>query len=416
MAVRLELRKDAGKLDPRSGPWIRRKQVGRVLGPPDPSAVAALVDRRGKVLGHGLYSPESAIVLRMIRWGERAPEPRWLEARVEAALLARRRLGLGVGGQTTGYREVNSEGDGLPGLVVDRFGAWRVLQVTTAPMAARIDSILAALGGAAQGLDGCIVLGPRSAAEREGFPAFERVLDASGGPGDAPEALRWLEHGQVVTAPAPPAQKTGAYHDQRDNRRAFASLVAELPAPHLGTEQGTEPGAILDLGCHVGGFAIAAARASTRRVVAVDQSAAVLEYVVRNAAANGLEPGRVSSVRADMFGSLDAPELAGPFSAIVFDPPKIASSRRDLGRATGAMARTSATLLRRLEPGGVLALCSCSHHLGVAELDRAMLEAGERSGRPCSRVAVWGPGPDHPVWPCHVEGEYLRVAVYQRRE
>nr|WP_255216168.1 methyltransferase domain-containing protein [Pseudenhygromyxa sp. WMMC2535] len=208
-----------------------------------------------------------------------------------------------------------------------------------------------------------------------------------------------------MAAPAPPAQKTGAYHDQRDNRAHFATLLGgEAIDPEL---------PVLDLGCHVGGFALAAARAG-RRVVAVDQSRDALAHARKNAAANGLQD-RVEFVSADMFGALDHDALAGPFAAAVFDPPKIASSRRDLDRATGAMARTMTTLLSRLAPAGLLAACSCSHHLGGDALDRALWSAAERSGRACTRVASWGPGGDHPVWPGHVEGEYLRVAVYQRR-
>lgn len=402
MPVRVELRKDAGKFDRYGGPWVRRRQVAKILGPPDPMAVAALVDHRGNTLGHGLYSPESGIPLRLLTIGARPPEPGWLERRIGAALGARARLGLGArarlglgeGSTTDGYREINSEGDGLPGLVVDRYANWRVVQVTTAPMAARVDAIAAALRawGRADAVP-TLVLAPESAAAREGFPAGVRCLD-----GEPPVRLDWSEHGRHFSAPAPPAQKTGAYHDQRANRVRFAELVAARP---------DRP--VLDLGCHVGGFAIAAAQVADAPVVAVDRSELALASTRANAAANGVE---VRTLAADMFGALDSdPALVGPFGAIVFDPPKIASDRRDLRRAIPAMARTLSILFSRLDEDGVIAVCSCSHHLGVAELDRAILEAG----RPCTRVAVWGPGPDHPVWPGHAEGEYLRVAVYQRR-
>jgi 23S rRNA (cytosine1962-C5)-methyltransferase len=390
MAVRVELRRDAGKFGPAQGQWVRQKQVARVLGPPDPQAIAELVDHRGRTLGFGLYSPESGIVLRMLSFGAR-PGDDWLEQRLQAALAARGALGLGSE-ETTGYREVNSEGDGIPGLVVDRFGDVRVVQCTTAPIVARWQSILALLDQLAPLSGATIVIAPERAATKEGFAPIFEVRNA-----ELPHELEWREHGRTFIAPAPPAQKTGAYHDQRENRERFAALLCGR-------------GPMLDLGTHVGGFAIAAALRGSH-VIAVDQSAAVLDHARQNAIANGVAE-RVELVPADMFASLDDPRLAGPFAGIVFDPPKIAATRRDLARALGALTRTLAQLQARVVAQGLLAVCSCSHNLGEAELDRAMLDASGGSG--WTRIAHWGAGPDHPILPGHAEGEYLRVRVYLR--
>lgn len=360
-------------------------------GPPDPQAIAELVDHRGRTLGFGLYSPDSAIVLRMLGFGARPAED-WLERRLESALAARAALGLGVDEATTGYREVNSEGDGIPGLVVDRFGEVRVVQCTTAPIVVRREGIVARLRELAPRSGPTIVIAPTSAAAKEGFaPIFELHH------GQAPSELEWREHGRRFLAPAPPAQKTGGYHDQRDNRERFATLL-----------HGRGP--VLDLGAHVGGFAIAAALRGAQ-VIAVDQSTVVLDYVRRNAELNRVSE-RVEPVAADMFARLDDPRLAGPFAGIVFDPPKIAATRRELDRALAALTRTLAQLQPRVLPHGLLAVCSCSHHLGEAELDRAMLDAGRGGG--WTRIAHWGAGPDHPIQPGHTQGEYLRVRVYQR--
>ena len=417
MTVRIELRRDAGRIDPARVRWIRERQVARVLGPPDPTAIAELVDHRGQVLAHGLYSPDSRIVLRVLSTGPRPPASDWLERRMTAALAGRECLGLGLtqGREpTTGYREINSEGDAIPGLVVDRFGDWRVVQITTAPIAARRQAILAWLSEHAPLPGGQILLMAKSAAEREGFaPGLE--VHANKGPSEGPGMLEWLEHGSAFTAPfrsptdqGPAIQKTGAYHDQRDNRRRFAELVAA---------RGLDEPRVLDLGCHVGGFSIAAARRGAR-VVAVDQSAIALDHLRRNAAAN-LVSERIEAVAADMFGGLaqlEAPALAGGFHAVIFDPPKIASSRRDLPRAVKAMTRTLARVLPRLAESGLVAVCSCSHHLGWDELERAVLDASGSTGMAgMARIARWGAGYDHPIAPGHEEGQYLRVAVYQRR-
>lgn len=403
MSVRVELRRDAGKVD-RTTVWIRRRQVARVLGPPDPASVAELVDHRGRVLGHGLYSPESKIVLRLLSTGDRAPGPDWLARRLTAALAGRAALGLAGGdAQTTGLREVNSEGDNLPGLVVDRFGDWRVVQITTAPMAVRRHEIARWLREHAPLAGGEILLLPESAAEREGFEPGVEIFTADPSAG-APTQLEWREHGRTFVAPAPPAQKTGAYHDQRDNRSRFAELCSRLATPERAAR-------VLDLGCHVGGFAIAAAQQGAS-VVAVDQSTTALEYLRRNALANAVSE-RIETIAADMFGELDHPALAGPFDAMIVDPPKIATSRRDLPRAERAMVRTLARLLPRLREFGLLGVCSCSHHLGWEQLDRVALEAADK--QPLVRLARWGAGLDHPIAPGHEQGEYLRVVVVQRR-
>jgi 23S rRNA (cytosine1962-C5)-methyltransferase len=367
--------------------------------------VAELVDHRGRVVGHGLYSPESNIVLRLLSTGDRAPGPDWLARRLAAALGGRAALGLGsdVEPRTTGLREVNSEGDQLPGLVVDRFGDWRVVQVTTAPMAVRRHEIARWLREHAPLPGGEILLMPESAAEREGFePGVERLPADPSKDVSAPTQLEWLENGRSFSAPAPPAQKTGAYHDQRDNRSRFAELCSRLGANVR----------VLDLGCHVGGFAIAAAQLGAE-VVAVDQSTTALEYLRRNAIANAVSE-RIEMVAADMFGELEQPSLAGPFDAIIVDPPKIAASPRDLPRAERAMVRTLARLLPRLRESGLLGVCSCSHHLGWEQLDRVALEAADKSPG-VVRLARWGAGLDHPIAPGHEQGEYLRVVVYQRR-
>ena len=386
MPVQVHLRRDAGRPQIGGSPWIRRKSVRKILGPPDPGELAAVVDAKGDVVAHGLYSPDADLVVRIVEFGTERPDEDWVERRVAGALARRRALGLGR--DTTGYREVNSEGDGLPGLTVDRYGDLRVVQLSTAPVVHRRDRILAALD-AAEPRD-ALWIQPESAARREGF---EPVVG-----GIQPPTLEYTEHGLACSAPAPPGQKTGAYHDQRENRRWLADLASRAGGPFL------------DVGCHVGGFAI---HAATRGLVSVglDASAAALDAARRNASLAKVE---VSWVKADMFEPLESPELRGPFGTIVFDPPRVANSRRDLPRAVQAMSRACAQLVRRLGPQGLLAICSCSHHLDGFQLDRVAVRAGSIAGVPLRRVALLGPGPDHPVAPGHTEGDYLRVAVYQR--
>jgi 23S rRNA (cytosine1962-C5)-methyltransferase len=335
----------------------------------------------------GLVSAVSNITVRIVSFTEAPPPQTWLEDRLEAAFAARRIYRFDEEG-TTGYREVNSEGDGLPGLVIDRYTDDLVVQITTAPMAARQDAVLDWLRSHWKGRLHVIL--PPVAAKREGFEPtsfseHERTT------------LRFMEHGLRFEVPSPPSQKTGAYFDQRANHRTIS---------HLARRHGA---AMLDLGCHVGGFALHARKLGVE-VVGVDQSKVALEHAKRNAAANGFD---ATWIEADMFGALDDPRLDGPFGTIVLDPPKIAMRKSDVDRALAAVQRVIDRLTRRIEDDGHLVVCSCSHHVDGAHLDR--LVASVRGRHRFARVQILGAGFDHPVMPGHREGEYLRVHVYQAR-
>lgn len=386
MHVRFELRRDAGRIGPGSSPWIRRKQVARVMGLELPEALGEVVTRKGETLGWGLVSPESSIAVRLLSFGAQAPAESWLSDRLQSAMSARNAYAF-ESSNTTGYRLINSEGDGLPGLVVDRYGQDVVVQITTAPMAHRRAAIEAWLRD--HGFDRLHVVMPEGAAKLEGFaPGVFRDHD---GP-----TLKFSEHGIAFETPAPPSQKTGAYFDQRDNRRFVAALAAAHGGP------------LLDIGCHIGGFALHAARAGVP-AVGVDASQIALDHASANAAAAGLEA--IRWVQDDMFGPLADAALRGPFGTIVLDPPKIATRKGNVDKALEAMRKLVGRVATRLAEGGHLVLCSCSHHLGREHLDRVMATTQGR----WARVAMLTAGLDHPVAPGHREGEYLRVGVYQRR-
>lgn len=385
MSVRVELRRDAGRVGPTSGPWVRRRQIARIFGNPDPHGLAQVLDRRGDTVGWGLISAVSNVTVRLLCFGAEPPPENWLEQRLAAALTARQAYGFDRQ-NTTGYREVNTEGDGLPGLVIDRYDDDLVVQITTAPMVARQDDIVTWLKERCSGR--ILVVRPDQAAAREGFEPAS--------PDDDEATLGFFEHGVRFEVPAPPAQKTGAYFDQRDNRQ----LIARLARRHGGS--------MLDLGCHVGGFALHARRLGVK-AVGVDRSEVALRFAARNAELNDFDD--MAWVKADLFGGFQDPALVGPFGTVVVDPPKIASKKGDVDRAFTAMQRLAEQARARLDPnGGHLVLCSCSHHFGREQLDRIAVALGS-----LVRVQVLGAAVDHPVAPCHREGEYLRVNVYQSR-
>lgn len=387
----VRLAKGAGRLEPGDSPWIRRQQVAKIQGPADPAALARVIGPRDEPLGWGLYSPDSKIVVRMLTWSDTPLPADWLGQRIASAFAARDPSAM----STTGYRVINSEGDGLPGLVVDRYDHDLVVQLTTAPMVVRQAEIIAACRQRVRGT--IFVSRPEGAAQREGFAAGLEVDGQS-----SLAQLQFVEHGLTFAVPAPPGQKTGAYFDQRDNRRLIADWATALKGP------------VLDLGCYVGGFALHAARRGVP-VVGVDRSSIALDHARANAERNALRD--VQWMEADIFGPLDDPKLHGPFAVIVFDPPKVAASKSNVRAARQALTRALATIESRVRPGGVLAACSCSHHVDAALLDRCLLDAarGRAGDAEWTRVGNYGPGVDHPVALGHREGHYLQMVLYRRR-
>ena len=386
MRVTVHLRRHSSHRPDQLPTWIRRDAVTKVLGPPAPEALAEVRDHRGTRVGVGLFSPDSDIPVRVLWRGEQELPGDWLSRRVHSALEARARLALE---DTTGYREINAEGDGLPGLTVDRYGDHRVIQLTTAPMLARREEIATALRDHTP--RPTIWTVPEAAARRESISALCE--------GEAPDLLSFREYGMDLATTPPPSQKTGAYHDQRENRRRVASLAAP------------GGGRVLDLGCHLGGFSLHAARKGLR-CVAVDRSEEDLSLVRRNADANGL--GQIETVRSDIFGPMEEPALSGPFDVIIFDPPKVAASGHQAGRATKAMGLALRRLIQRLTPGGLLVVCSCSYNVGPDAVRSLVARVSVGLGVRLARLEHRGPGADHPTCPHHVEGNYLSVTIFRR--
>jgi 23S rRNA (cytosine1962-C5)-methyltransferase len=275
--------------------------------------------------------------------------------RLEAALAGTgcARVALATDRRTP-WREINSEGDGLPGLTVDRYGRDVVLQIATAGMAARAQESWSAFFSA-RTPGRLFVVVPAQAAEREGFTLTQQLH----GDDDAARVPRARAGSSACRLRQ--RRRPGAYLDQRDNRRTIAELAR------------VSGGRMLDVGCHVGGFAIHAAALGVD-AVGLDQSAKALDCARENAARNGLAE-RCAWVQGDMFAALEEPRLAGTFGVLVFDPPRIASSARDVERAAGAMTASLGRLLPRVQAGGFAVVCSCSQHLGGEVLDAVMLDA-----------------------------------------
>ncbi len=362
-------------------PWIYRTDVYDEPG--DTPGIVAVTDRRGRHLGRALYSPRSEIRLRLLTRGREAIDAAWWGERIAAAAARRTELA------ATAFRVVHAEGDGLPSLVVDRYGPYVVAQLLSAGLEQVRDDVLAGMG-AALAPEGILLRNDSAIRRHEGLP-----LEVTLAYGEVPKVVEVVE-GDVRYAAAPwTGQKTGAFLDQRENR----VLVSE----HAG------PGRALDLFTYHGSFALHLARRAAA-VVAVDSSAEALARGRENAALNGLT--NITWREANAFDVLRELERRDErFDTVVLDPPAFAKSKQSLVRALAGYKEINLRAMRLLEPGGVLFTCSCSYHVNRSVFLDMVADAAQDSGTRLQLLAVTGAGRDHPELVNVPETGYLKGAL-----
>jgi 23S rRNA (cytosine1962-C5)-methyltransferase len=367
----------------RRHPWLLANAIDRLDEPPAVGGWVRICSADGEPLAHGHYAPESRLRVRLLAFGKEAPPADWLEARCAEAVARRERDPTLA--STNAVRLINSEGDGLPGLVVDRYADTAVVRITAPGMEARRDAIVAALArisGAARGFE----RGDMAAARREGFAARTGPLW-----GDPPPATVEIHEGERrYRVDIGAGQKTGFYLDQRDARDRIQALAGG--------------GHMLDLFCYTGGFAVAAQRGGASRVTLVDSSQAALALAEQNLALNGEAPG-AELLKADGFQFLR--QTNAKFDCIVIDPPPLARSRRDVEKASRAYKDLMLHGLRRLTPGGVLAAFTCSHHVSPDLFRKIAFGASLDAGRTAQVLGTFTAPFDHPASIDHLEGTYL---------
>lgn len=367
----------------RRHPWVLSGAVARTLGEPAPGAFARVLSAEGEVLGFGHYSPHSALRVRMLGFEKELAEEGLLEARIAAAVA--RRMASALLRDTDAVRLVNAEGDGLPGLVADRYADAVVVKLTSAGMLLRRERIAAALRaatGAAAGFERADSV----AARKEGLPARQGPL--WGEPPGEPVGIR--ERGRRYAVDLAEGQKTGFYLDQRDAR----DLAQRLAAGRR----------VLDLFSYTGGFGVAAACGGAERLTLVDSSGTALALARVNLAENtGAVSARIEQADAFEFLRTDS---AG-YDLLILDPPPMARAERDVARAARAYKDLFRNALRRSAPGAYLLLFACSHHVGAEKLRQIAFGASLEAGRSLRVLATLGAAPDHVVSLDHPEGAYL---------
>ncbi len=371
-------------------PWVYAQAVERVEGGATAGDEVRVVDPRGNFLGRGFYSPGSAIPVRILVRDE-APriDGHFFHARIARAEAARRAFGL-PSPDTNGYRVVHSEGDELPGLIVDRFDDVLVIQLLTFGMKVRESLILQAL------VD---VLRPRTILDRtpETVKKLERFDPGKGVVlGDEVSELVFLERRLRYRLPLDIGQKTGFYFDQRGLRARVEELA------HGRT--------VLDAYSFIGPFALAAARGGAKEVIAVDQSGTALEVGAECARLNGLE-GKIQFLREDAKNALADAGKSGGRDLVLLDPPRLAPTRGSRENALVAYARVAEAGCRATKPGGILVLSSCSAAVDLAALTRALATGALRANRQAVVVERSFQGHDHPALSAHGEGLYLKSVI-----
>jgi len=362
-------------------PWIYRTDVyDEPRGTP---GVVTVTDRRGRHLGQALYSPTSEIRLRLLTPKRETIDATWWADRIAAA--ARRRAGM----PATAYRVVHGEGDGLPSLVVDRYGPYVVAQLLSAGLEQVRADVLDGIG-AALAPEGILLRNDTTVRRHEGLP-LEVILAR----GTVPDTVSMEEAGVRYLAAPRTGQKTGAFLDQRENR----VLVGE----HTGG------GRALDLFTYHGSFALHLARRAGE-VVGVDSSADALARGRENAALNELT--NITWREANAFDLLrDLVRREELFDTIVLDPPAFAKSKQSVPRAIAGYKEINLRAMRLVAPGGVLFTCSCSYHVSRPVFLDMLGEAARDAGRRLQLLAVTGASRDHPELVNVPETGYLKGAL-----
>lgn len=367
-------------------PWIFSGAVDRV----EPTAasgeagLAVLESAGGERLGEGFWSPASQIRLRIATGPGESIDRRFFRLRLERARALRASV---VGPETTGYRWLNAEGDGVPAWTIDRFGDVLVSQITCAGLEATRDLAYAALAE----------LAPETSIRQSNDLPSRRLeglrVEDEAIRGEPPSLVEFRERGLRFMASLGSGQKTGFYFDQRENRRRVETLAAGAR--------------VLDLFAHTGAFGVAARRGGATAVTHVESSAAAIDRGRAHYALNGLDERGVEWVKANVFEWLRG-ESDARYDLVVCDPPPLARRRSDVERAARAYKDLNRLAMGRVAPGGYLFTFTCSGAVDAKLFRQILHAAAVEAGAGARLLATLGAAPDHPVSIHHPEGEYLR--------
>ncbi len=388
----LHVRKNEDRRLRQGHPWVFSNEIDTKKTPLaafEPGQPVSIVDYQGKAIGTGYVNPNSLIAARIVSRDPKHPfSPSLIVHKLKVALSLRQRLYA-----EPYYRWVFGEGDGLPGLVIDRFDDVAVVQITTAGMEAIVGAILEAVDK---------VIHPKVIYLRNDSPmrTLEGLeLSTEVAKGELPDVIEIPEEGVRFSVPLKGGQKTGWFYDQRDNRNNLQRYVKDAR--------------VLDVFSYVGGWGIRAAKAGAKSVTCIDQSATAIDFVRQNAQLNGVADS-VETIEADAFEALkDLREQRERFDTIIVDPPAFIKRKKDAKKGIEAYRRINQMAMQVLGKDGFLISCSCSHHLRDGMLEQQLNLASRHVDRTLQIIARGAQSSDHPIIPAIPETQYLR-AIYSR--
>jgi 23S rRNA (cytosine1962-C5)-methyltransferase len=390
--IRLRAGKERSLL--RRHPWIFESAIAKGSG--DSGETVRVESAEGQFLGWAAFSPSSKIRARMWSFDEKQRiDEGFFQASIAKAVQARARFDV----QSDGVRLIHGESDGLPGLIVDRYGDTLVAQFTSAGVERWKDAIADALL-AETGLAKLYERSDASSRTLEGLTEQTGWLRGEGATDLVLQEHGWKLHLSIATG-----HKTGFYLDQRDSRHKFASYTQRLQFQR-----------VLNCFCYTGGFSVAALSGGAVHVTSIDSSGPALEMGAANVALNGFDASRATWMDADVNASLRQFGQEGrTFDAIILDPPKFAPTVAHAERAARAYKDINRLAFKLLEPGGVLFTYSCSGGISADLFHKIVAGAGADAGIDGFITERMGGAPDHPMTIAFPEGEYLKGLVVMRR-
>ncbi len=378
----------------RRHPWVFDGAIAS--GGAESGETVRIESHAGQFLGWGAFSPSSKIRVRVWSFNEaQRIDAAFFIARIEQAISARSLFDI----QSDGLRLIHGESDGLPGLVVDRYGDTLVAQFSSCGTEKWKSVIVEALL-AQTGLSRLYERSDASVRTLEGLPEATGWLAGSGATG-----ITITEHDWKLSLDVAEGHKTGFYLDQRDSRQKFAAYARRLQFKD-----------VLNCYCYTGGFTVAALAGGAEHVTSIDSSGPAIERARANVALNGFDASRTTLLDADVNASLRQYVKEGrTFDAIVLDPPKFAPTVRHAERAARAYKDINRLALTLLAPHGVLFTYSCSGGISADLFHKIVASAGLDAGVDAFICERMGGAPDHPMTVAFPEGEYLKGLVLLKR-
>jgi len=355
-------------------PWVMRHQAvdSSEWQSAEPGSLAQVESERGEFIGIGVLNPLSQIVCRMVSWQRGAIDQSFFEHKIAQALMKRTALF-----DAPYYRLVHAEADGLPGLIIDRFGALLVVQVGSVGL----EKILAP--------EAILLRNDFSARVLEGLPKHITCIK-----GEVPKITVLQENGCSYFADVMHGQKTGWFYDMRDNRQMVANLSKDKM--------------VLDVFSHSGGFGLLAAKQGAAQVTMVDSSALALDLAMQAAKENGIE-ARCQILKSDAAEAMKQLAAEGKtYDIVIADPPAYVKSKKDIMAGLKGYEKVAALASVLVVPGGYFFTATCSHHAGRSAFNKAVLAGVALAGRKPEIIKQTGAGRDHPLHPHLPQGEYLK--------